>query len=59
MLTQEPAPDTKFKLNILSFFTGLHPLDCFICDKDIIIIVLLLQMMGNEKVWIGWFVLGF
>ena len=58
MLTQEPALDPKCKLNILSFFTGLHPLDCFICDKDIIIIVLLLQMMGDE-VWIGWFVLGF
>ena len=47
MLTQKPAPDPKCKLNILSFFIRPHPLDCFICDKDIMIIVLLLQMMGG------------
>ena len=46
MLTQEPAPDPKCKLNITSFFTFPHPLDCLICAKDIMIIVLL-KMMGG------------
>ena len=41
MLTQEPAPDCKCKLNTL-FLTLPHPLDCLKCAKDIIIIVLLL-----------------
>ena len=46
MLTQEPTPDPKCKLNITSFFTFPHPLDCLICAKDIMIIVLL-KMMGG------------
>ena len=46
MLTQEPAPDPKCKLNITSFFTFPHPLDCLICAKDIMIIVLF-KMMGG------------
>ena len=46
ILTQEPAPDPKCKLNITSFFTFPHPLDCLICAKDIMIIVLL-KMMGG------------
>ena len=51
MLTQEPAPDPKYKLNISLSFTFSHPLDCLICAKDIMIVVLLLlQMMGDEKV---------
>ena len=46
ILTQEPAPDPKCKLNVTSFFTFPHPLDCLICAKDIMIIVLL-KMMGG------------
>ena len=54
MLTQWPAPDPKSKLNI-SFLTLPYPIDCFICAKDLMIIVLLLQMIGGWEVW-GWFI---
>lgn len=51
MVTWGPAPDLKglrFKLNILSFLTPLlHLLNCLTCRKDIMIIILLLQMMGG------------
>ena len=47
ILTQGPAPDPKCKLNISSFLTLPHPLHCLICAKNIMIIVLLLQMMGE------------
>ena len=33
MLTQGPAPDPKCKLNISSFFTLPHLLDCLICTR--------------------------
>ena len=55
MLTQGPSPDPKCKLNITSFLKLPHPLDCRIYAKDIMITVLLLQMMGDEKDW-GWFI---
>ena len=42
MLTQGPAPDPKCKLNISSFFTLPHLLDCLICTKNSVSIVLLL-----------------
>ena len=45
MLTQGPAPDPKCKLNISSPLILNYPLDCLICVKDII--VLLLHMMGG------------
>ena len=35
------------KLNISSFLTLPHTLDCLICAKDIMIIVLFLQMSGR------------
>ena len=44
MLTQGSAPDPKCKLNI-SFLTLQHLLDCLIYVKDIMVIVLLLQMI--------------
>ena len=53
LLTQGPAPDSKCKLNISSFLTLPYPLDCFNCAKDIMIIVLLLEMMGDGKVGAG------
>ena len=55
MLNQWPAPDPKSKLNISSFLALPYPIDCFICAKDIMIIVLLLQMMGGWEAW-GWFI---
>ena len=51
MLTQGPTPDSKRELNITSFLTLPHPLQCLIFAKDIIITVFLLQVMGG---WEGW-----
>ena len=51
--TWDLAPDPKCKLNISSFLTLPHPLDCLICANDIMIIVSL-HMMGDGKVG-GWF----
>ena len=53
---QRTAPDPKCKLNISSFFTLPHPLDCFISVKDIRIIVLSLQLIGERKVRGGSFI---
>ena len=59
MLTQGLPPDPKYKL-IISFLTLPHLLDCLICTRNAI--VLLLQMRGNGKgrgwliyirVWMG------
>ena len=47
MLTQEPIPDPKCKLNILSFLTLRHLSDCLICTRNSMSIVLLLQMVGG------------
>ena len=55
MLTQRPVPDPKCKLNIPSFLTLPHPLDCLICAKDIMITVLLLQMLRDWKAG-GWLI---
>ena len=33
MLTKGPGPDPKCKLNISSFFTLPHLLDCLICAR--------------------------
>ena len=49
MLTQGPASDPKCELNITSFVTLPHPLHCLIFAKGMMIIVLLLHVMGNEK----------
>ena len=47
VLTQGHAPDLKCELNITSFLTLPHPLDCPICAKDIMVTVSLLQVMGR------------
>ena len=41
------APDPKCKLNLSSFLTLSHLLDCLICTKVSVPIVLLLLMMGD------------
>ena len=51
MLTQGPAPDCKCKLNIPSFLTLPHLLDCLICIRNSVSIVLLLWMMGWWDRW--------
>ena len=50
MLTQGSAPDPKCKLNI-SFLTLQRLLDCLIYVKDIMVIVLLLQMIEEWEAW--------
>ena len=50
MLIQGSAPDPKCKLNI-SFLTLQHLLDCLIYVKDIMVIVLLLQMIEEWEAW--------
>ena len=47
MLTQGPALDLKCKLIISLFLSLPHLLDCLICTRNSISIVLLLQMMGD------------
>ena len=47
MLTEGPAPDPKCKIIISSFLTLIHLLDCCICTRNAMSIVLLLQMMGG------------
>ena len=42
MLTQGPAPARKFKLNISSYLTLPNVLDCVICTRNSVSIVLLL-----------------
>ena len=42
MLTQGPASDLKCKLNISSFLTLPNLLDCLICTRNCVSIVLLL-----------------
>ena len=51
MLTQGPAPDPKCKLIMSSFLTLPHLLDCLICTRNAMPIVLLLQMMGGWDRW--------
>ena len=51
MLIHKSVQDLKCKLNISLFLTLPHPLYCPIHAKDIIVIVLLLQMMEEWKGW--------
>ena len=53
MLTQGLAPDPKCKLNISSFLTLPHLLDCLICTRNYVSIVLLLWMTRGWDRW-GW-----
>ena len=53
MLTQGPAPDPKCKLIISSFLTLPYLLDCLICTRNAMPIVLLLQMLGGWDRWGG------
>ena len=46
MLTQGPTEDPKCKLNISSFITLPHLLDCLISSRNYVSILLLLWMMG-------------
>ena len=56
MPTQRPTPDSKCKLIISSFLTLPHLLDCLICTRNAMSVVLLLQMMGGGWDSCGWFI---
>ena len=47
MLTPGHTPDPKSKLTISSFLTLQHVLDCLICTRNTMSIVLLLLMMKD------------
>ena len=62
MMIEGPAPDHKCTLNISSFVTLPHLLDCLIGTRNSVPIVLLLRMMVVEiggvwfihiSVWVG------
>ena len=62
MVTQGPAPDPKCKSTISSFFALPYLLDCLVCTRNAMPIVLLLQIMGggiggrcliNISLWVG------
>ena len=63
MLTQGPPQDPKCKLNISSFLTLPHLLNCLICTRNSVSIVLLLwtirgwnrlgRLLIHIRVWVG------
>ena len=55
MLTQGPASDRKCNLIISSFLTLPHLLDCLICSRNAMSIVLYLLIIGELDRW-GWLV---
>ena len=52
MLSHNPSPNFKCKFNILLFLTLPHRVDCLICAKDIMNIVLLIMII--VKLWLDW-----
>ena len=54
MLTQRPAPDPKCKWNISSFLTLPHLLDCLICTRNSVSIVLLYYEWWGGEGGGGW-----
>ena len=62
ILTQGPTPDPKCKLIISPFLSLPHLLDCLICTRNAMSIILLFQLMGDGlggewliyiRVWVG------
>ena len=51
------APNPKCKLIIILFLTLPHILDCLICTRNVMSIVLLLQLMGDPQGEGGWLIL--
>ena len=58
LLTQGPVPDLNCKLNISSFLTLSHLLDCLICTTNSVSLALLLWMMGDGIGGGGWSISG-
>ena len=53
MLTQGPTPNPMCKLNVSSFLTLPHLLDCFSCTRNSVFIVLFLGIMwGGGGGWL-------
>ena len=53
MLTQGPTPNPMCKLNVSSFLTLPHLLDCFSCTRNSVFIVLFLGIMWGWDRWRG------
>ena len=53
MLTQGPTPNPMCKLNVSSFLTLPHLLDCFSCTRNSVFIVLFLGLMWGWDRWRG------
>ena len=58
MLTQGPAPDPKCELNISSFLTLPHLLDCLVCTRNSVSINRCGGWLIYIKVWVGGQVVG-
>ena len=59
MLAHWPAPDPKWKLIISSFFILPYLLDFLICTRNVIPILLLLEIMGRwDRYRDGWLKIG-
>ena len=59
MLAESPAPDPKGKLIIFTFLTLPYLSDCLICTRNVMAILLLLQMMrrwGWDRWERGWLI---
>ena len=56
MLTKGPTLDPKCKLNISSFVTLPHLLDCLIYTRNFVSIALLLGMLGGDWIGGGWLI---
>ena len=62
IMTQGPTADPKCKLIISSFLTLPHLLDCLVCTRNAMLIVLLLQMMegwDKDREWVSSYSLFF
>ena len=55
MLSQGPAQDPKCNLILSTFLALPHLLDCLLRTRNVMAIVLLLQMMG-DGIGVGWLI---
>ena len=58
ILTQGPAPDPRCKSNISSFLTFPLLLQWFICTRNSMLIVVIINDGGWDRWWSGWLISG-
>ena len=58
ILTQGPAPDPGCKSNISSFLTFPLLLQWFICTRNSMLIVVIINDGGWDRWWSGWLISG-